>query len=102
MSKPMWTWVAALLVVGFVFGWSVAAWTQEKHPQIHAALRALNQAERHLERAEHVYGGHRAKALELVKQAKKELGEALEYAKAHHSGGKAAAPDKRSTTGKSQ
>jgi hypothetical protein len=83
---------AVLLALGLVLGGSSLAFTQEKpgrpergerHPQIHGAMRALNVAARHLERAEHDFGGHRAKALELVKQAEGELKEALEYAKAH-------------------
>ena len=86
--------VAVLLAVGLVLGGSSLAFTQDKparpergergpHPQIHAAMRALNMAARHLEHAEHHFGGHRAKALELVKQAERELHEALAYAKAH-------------------
>ena len=35
-----------------------------------------------IEKAEHHFGGHRAKALELVKQAEGELKQAVEYAKA--------------------
>ncbi len=84
--------VAILLAAGLVLGGSSLAFTQDKparpgrdgeHPQIHMARRALNMAARHLERAEHDFGGHRAKALQLVKQAEGELKEALEYAKAH-------------------
>src|SRR5206468_3739453 len=84
----------AVLALGLVLGASSLAFTQDKppkpergerHPQIHAAMRALNVAARHLEHAEHHFGGHRAKALELVKQA-------LEYAKEHpEEGGKPAA-----------
>ena len=36
-----------------------------------------------LEKAAHHYDGHRAKALELVKQAEKELQEGLRWAEAH-------------------
>jgi hypothetical protein len=91
----------AVLVLGLVLGASSLAFTQDKpakpergerHPQIHAAMRALNVAARHLEHAEHHFGGHRAKALELVKQAEGELRQALEYAKEHpEEGGKPAA-----------
>lgn len=55
----------------------------ERHPQIRAAMHALMNAERHLEQAAHDFGGHRAKALELVKQAQEELKAAAEYARAH-------------------
>ena len=86
--------VAALLAVGLVLGGSSLAFTQDKparpgrggggeHPQIHMAMRGLSMASRHLEQAEHDFGGHRAKALALVKQAEGELKQALEYAKAH-------------------
>lgn len=54
-----------------------------KHPHITAATRALTHAEGQLERAAHHYGGHRAKALGLVKQAESELRQALVYADAH-------------------
>ena len=86
--------LTVLLTFGLVLGASSLAFTQDKparpergergpHPQINAAMRALNMAARHLEHAEHHFGGHRAKALELVKQAEKELHEALAYAKAN-------------------
>jgi hypothetical protein len=55
----------------------------ERHPHIHAAMKGLRQAARQLGEADHDFGGHRVKALELVKQAEGELREALEYAKAH-------------------
>src|SRR3989475_5718938 len=92
--------VASALGIGFVFGFGTLAFTQDKRPpttraglhQIHAAGKALEEAQRHLERAEHHFGGHRAKALELVKQAEGELRQALEYAKEHpEEGGKPAA-----------
>lgn len=50
--------------------------------KIYAAGKALEEAHRHLERAEHHFGGHRAKALELVKQAEAEVKEAVASAKA--------------------
>jgi hypothetical protein len=50
---------------------------------IHAAAKALEDAEKHLQRAEHQFGGHPARALELVKQAEGELKQAVEYAKAN-------------------
>ena len=44
---------------------------------------ALQHAENQLEKAEHHFGGHRAKALELAKQAEQELKEAVAWADAH-------------------
>ena len=83
--------VAGVLAIGFVLGFGTLAFTQEKKPSatraglhlIHAAAKSLEDAEKHLQRAEHHFGGHRAKALELVKQAEGELKQAVEYAKAN-------------------
>jgi len=86
--------VAILLALGLVLGGSSLALTQEKpparpgggrggeHPHIHMAMRALHRAAEQLEQAPHDFGGHRAKALALIRQADKELQEALAYAKA--------------------
>jgi hypothetical protein len=80
------------LVVGWLLGFGTLASSQDqKSPtatraglhQIHAAARALEQAHRHLERATHPFGGHRVKALELVKQAEAEVKEAVAFAKAN-------------------
>ena len=54
-----------------------------RHPHMHAAIRDLERAEKQLEKAAHHYHGHRAKALELVKQAEKELQDGLKWAEAH-------------------
>ncbi|MGH7302214.1 MAG: hypothetical protein ACRELZ_02910 [Candidatus Rokuibacteriota bacterium] len=84
--------VASVLAIGFVLGFGTLAFTQDKRPPttraglhlIHAAAKALEDAERHLKRAEQQsFGGHRDKALELVKQAGGELKQAVEYAKAN-------------------
>jgi hypothetical protein len=88
--------IAGVLALGFVLGLGTQAFTQDKKPaekkppttrsglyRIHAAARSLEDAERHLQRAEQAFGGHRAKALELVKQAEGELKQAVEYAKAN-------------------
>jgi hypothetical protein len=91
------TWLpAAALVMGLVLGAGTVAFTADdqpggprsrqgggKHPYLTVASRALTQAESQLEKDAHNYGGHRAKALELVKQAAGQLKEALAYAEAH-------------------
>ena len=59
---------------------------QGRAPHIHAAMKSLEHAAHQLEKADHHFGGHRAKALELVKQAEGELKLAIEYAKAHPDG----------------
>jgi hypothetical protein len=53
----------------------------EKHPEIQAAIRHLQQAKNNLEHANHDFGGHRVKAIEHVNQALEELNQALNYDK---------------------
>jgi uncharacterized protein YgbK (DUF1537 family) len=89
------TWLPVLaLTTGLLLGASTTALTQTtapqqrpatggRHPHIVAAGRALQHAARQLEEAAHDYGGHRVRALELVKQAEGELREAVAYANAH-------------------
>ena len=80
--------VIVVLALGFVLGDGTLAFPQDQKQgapplrQIHAAAKALEQAQNQLEKAEYHFGGHRAKALELVKQAEGELKQAVEYAKA--------------------
>ena len=83
--------VIVAAAIGCVFGVGTLASSQDKKPptatraglhKIYAAGKALEEAHRHLERAEHHFGGHRAKALELVKQAEAEVKEAVAFAKA--------------------
>ena len=40
----------------------------EKHQKIHAAIHELREAHHYLKEAHHDFGGHRAKALELMDQ----------------------------------
>ena len=75
--------LAAALVAAFVLGAGTAVFTAERHPHIRNAMRGLGNAERQLERAAHIYGGHRARALELVRGARVELDQGLAYAAAH-------------------
>ncbi|MGA8005157.1 MAG: hypothetical protein WCA17_03575 [Burkholderiales bacterium] len=57
-----------------------AAMSAERHPEIRAAQRALANSEHHLDRAAHDFGGHRVRAMELIREAQKQLHEALEFA----------------------
>ncbi len=89
---PKWLPVGGL-VTGLVLSTAVIGFGQsppsapkrdpERHPHIRAAMTDLRKAANQLERADHDFGGHRAKALALVKQAEGELREALDWAKAH-------------------
>ena len=49
----------------------------EPHPEMRAAIGALENAKRHLEHASHDFEGHRAKALEHTNQALEECRLAL-------------------------
>jgi len=71
------------LVLAVVLGAGAAALTAERHPEIRAAMKALQNAERDLSRAAHDYGGHRVKAMELIRAAQNELREGLAYDEAH-------------------
>jgi hypothetical protein len=64
----------------FVTGLGSPAVAQDKHPQITAAMKSLEEAERHLEKAGSGYGGNKAKAERLIKDAQKELKQAIAFA----------------------
>ncbi|MGD1154259.1 MAG: hypothetical protein ABSA41_00335 [Terriglobia bacterium] len=52
---------------------------QERHPEIRAAIRNLEEAKGHLEAGAHDFGGHRVKALEHTNKALEECREALKF-----------------------
>ena len=52
---------------------------QEPHPEIDAAIRALEAARLHLQRAAHDFGGHRVKAIRAIDAALVQLRLALKY-----------------------
>ena len=54
---------------------------QEPHPQIMAAIRALEAARLHLQHAAHDFGGHRVKAIRAIDAALVQLKLALQYDK---------------------
>ncbi|MGH9432447.1 MAG: hypothetical protein ACRD3T_12980 [Terriglobia bacterium] len=54
------------------------------HPEMQAALRALDSARHHLNHAATVYGGHRGNALKATDQAIHEIHAALDYAATKH------------------
>ena len=53
----------------------------ERHPAIHRAIRALEEAKLALQRADHDFGGHRKAALEECDRAIAQLKLALQYDK---------------------
>jgi hypothetical protein len=50
-----------------------------QHPQIHAALNALQNAKAHLQEASHDFGGHRADAIRAIDEAENQLRICLQY-----------------------
>jgi hypothetical protein len=60
---------------------TAVATAQEPHPQIMAAIRALEAAKIHLKSAAHDFGGHRVKAIRAVDAALVQLRLALQYDK---------------------
>ena len=53
----------------------------ERHPQIQAAIQALENAKHHLQEASHDFGGHRADALRATDEAIHQLQICLQYDK---------------------
>ena len=60
---------------------SEGAHHRERHPAIHRAIVALQEARHDLERADHDFGGHRKEALEECDKAIAQLKLALQYDK---------------------
>ena len=56
-----------------------AAAAAESHPEIQAALHALENARNHLQKGAHDFGGHRVQALRLTEQAIEQCHAALSY-----------------------
>jgi predicted metal-dependent hydrolase len=52
---------------------------QHKHPRIVAAINELQEAHRYLKAAPHEFGGHRAKALELIDRTIRQLEICLKF-----------------------
>lgn len=52
-------------------------------PKMHATLKALNTAEQNLLKGSNDKGGHRLKALELVRKAKKQVKLAIKFDRRH-------------------
>lgn len=58
-----------------------ARWYPEPHPEINAAIGALERAKLHLQSAAHDFGGHRVEAIRAIDAALVQLKLALEYDK---------------------
>ena len=73
------TLVVALVLLVPRYGFS------EDQPHMQEALRHLQAAAEELQKAEHDKGGHRAKALELTRQAIHHVNAGIHYDDAHRS-----------------
>jgi len=74
------TFLVAILMLPVVFAPAVQAepW-HERHPEIHKALHALENAKQDLQQAKHDFGGHRDAALQACDAAIVQLREVLKY-----------------------
>jgi hypothetical protein len=75
--------VAGLLLAMTAVGLGQSQAPPKPRPHVEIAMEHLKKAAGELENASHNFGGHRQKALDLVKQAQEQLHEAIAYAKAH-------------------
>jgi len=60
---------------------AVAMSYAEPHPEINAAIRSLERAKLHLQKAAHDFGGHRVEAIRAIDGALEQLKLALQYDK---------------------
>lgn len=60
---------------------AVAKVYPEPHPEINAAIRALERAKNHLQKAAHDFGGHRVEAIQAIDAALNQLRQALQFDK---------------------
>lgn len=74
---------AAALTAMFATVGAVQTASAANQPNMQEALRLLNQAEAKLRAASHNKGGHRAKALKLIEEAKREVHLGIQYANQH-------------------
>ncbi len=83
-----------ILLVALLFGGTLLMTTPhsvqaapEAQPEMRAAMEHLREAQRNLEAASHDKGGHRAKALEHVRQAIAEVELGIKWDNEHRSPG---------------
>ena len=74
------TLLAGVTIAGVTTVTSIAE-AEERHPEIHRAIAALQRAKEYMEHAAHDFGGHRAAALEDCEHAVRQLQLALQFDK---------------------
>jgi CubicO group peptidase (beta-lactamase class C family) len=67
----------------------------EAQPHMQAALERLREAQRELEAASHDKGGHRSRAVSLVKQAIVQVNQGIQYDSTHKEGNERTKPRAR-------
>ncbi|MGH9470037.1 MAG: hypothetical protein ACRD1N_06825 [Terriglobia bacterium] len=77
-ANPVWLFTI-ILVVLTAFPVALSLYARERHPEIYAAARALENARQHLQHGAHDFGGHRARALQLTAEALQECRAAIQY-----------------------
>lgn len=82
MRNP-WKLTSFALAAALAAGTLVPSVTADPQPRMRAALDSLRSAERSLAQAAHDKGGHRAKALQLTKQAIDEVQRGIKFDNRH-------------------
>ena len=82
MRNP-WKLTSFALATALAAATLVPSVTAEPQPKMRQALDSLRSAERALEQAAHDKGGHRAKALQLTKQAIDEVQAGIKFDNKH-------------------
>ena len=72
--------IALIVAMGMAY---FAGTANADQPRMQVALDALIVAEKQLEQASHDKGGHRVAALKLVRQAKKQVKQGIQYDRRH-------------------
>ena len=75
--------VAACLLLPVTTTSTLQAEPLERHPEIHAAIRALQDARAHLFEAKNDFGGHKVEAIRACDEAIKQLKLAIEFDNSH-------------------
>jgi hypothetical protein len=76
-----WTMLGAQTAPPVNPGGPVNPGEHEKHPALRHALREMRAAKKHLEEANHDFGGHRVEAIKALDEAIKQIEVALQFDK---------------------
>jgi len=71
--------ISSFAVLAVLLMFSSPSPARGPHPQIEAALSALQNAKAHLEHAAHDFGGHRVDAIRAIDEADRQLRICLQY-----------------------